>query len=105
MKKFTNYAPGARGIRTEDGLVMIEPGQSVEIDPKTIVGNLPDLGKKSDAKEDGPDAGDFDVLSAQVADLTKQVEALEGDKAKLEAANADLTKQVEALTKPADGKK
>ena len=38
MKKFTNYAPGARGIRTEEGLVMIDPGQSVEIDPKTIVG-------------------------------------------------------------------
>ena len=99
MKKFTNYAPGMRGINTDAGTVWLDPGQTVEIDPKVIVGDLPDLGKKSDdADSDGPDAGDFDILNQKVADLTKQVEALTGEK-------ADLTKQVEALTKPADTKK
>jgi hypothetical protein len=102
MKKFTNYTPGLRGINTEAGTVWIEPGQAVEIDPKLIVGAVPDLGKKSDtaADSDGPDAGDFDVLNQKVADLTKQVETLTGEKAALETANADLTKQVETLTTP-----
>jgi hypothetical protein len=90
MKKFTNYALGARGIRTEDGLVMLDPGDSVELDPKTIVGALPDLGKKGSAPVDN---GDFDALNSKVAELNKQVETLEGEK-------AELTKQVETLTKP-----
>lgn len=102
MKKFTNYMPGRRGINTDTGTVWLDPGQTVEIDPKAIIGDVPDLGKKSNASSDadGPDAGDFDVLNQKVADLTKQVEALEGEKAELTKANADLTKQVEALTKP-----
>lgn len=111
MKKFTNYALGTRGIRTEAGVVYLDPGQSAEIDPKTIVGEVPDLGKKSDAPADGPDAGDFDALTAQVSDLTRQVEALTAERdelaeagAQLAKSNADLTKQVEALTKPADKK-
>ena len=115
MKTYTNYAQGTRGIRTESGMVYIDPGKSADIDPKTIIGEVPDLGKKSDADADGPDAGDFDALTAQVADLTKQVEELEGDKAELAKTGAaaakeaeglkvqvaDLTKQVEALKKPA----
>jgi len=107
MKKFTNYAPGARGIRTESGVVYLDPGQTVEIDPKTIVGALPDLGKKSDAAADGPDAGDLDLLQRQIDDLTKQVEtltadnkALTGERDGLAKDKADLTKQVETLTKP-----
>lgn len=107
MKKFTNYTLGTRGINTDAGTVWIDPGQTVEIDPDSIVGEVPDLGKKSDAvaAPDGPDAGDFDVLNQKVAELTKQVEALEGEKADLTKANTELTKQVEALTKPADAKK
>ena len=81
MKKFTNYTPGLRGINTESGTVWIEPGQTVEIDPKDIVGSLPDLGKKAAASDDD---GEIGTLRDQVADLTKQVEA---------------------LTKPADAKK
>jgi hypothetical protein len=104
MKKYTNYAPGTRGIRTESGVVYLDPGQSAEIDPKTIVGEVPDLGKKSDLPDDGPDAGDFDVLTQKVADLAKQVEALTGERDGLKKDNADLAKQVEALTKPADKK-
>ncbi|WP_447724618.1 hypothetical protein [Sphingomonas koreensis] len=78
MKKFTNHAPGARGIRTMTGLVMLEPGESASIDPKEIVEPLPDLGS-------APIASDDDEL----------VKAVEDE-------NADLKKQVEALTKERD---
>ncbi|PZQ55769.1 MAG: hypothetical protein DI555_07010 [Novosphingobium pentaromativorans] len=102
MKKFTNYALGTRGINTKAGTVWVDPGQTVEIDPDTIVGKVPDLGKKSDAPAaDEPDAGDFDVLNAKVADLTKQVDALTTENKALAKDKADLTKQVDALTKPA----
>jgi len=94
MKEFTNYTAGPRGINTEAGTVWLEPGQSVEIDAKTIKGAIPDLGKAPAAA----DTSEIDGLKDQVADLTKQVEALTAEK-------ADLTKQVEALTKPADAKK
>ncbi|WP_234415576.1 hypothetical protein [Sphingobium yanoikuyae] len=105
MKKFTNYTPGTRGINTEAGTVWLDPGQSVEIDPKSIVGKVPDLGDKSDAASDadGPDAGDFDVLNQKVADLTKQVEALTTERDGLAKDKEDLTKQVEALTTERDG--
>lgn len=32
MAKVTNMAGGARGVRTSDGLVMVEPGQTVEVE-------------------------------------------------------------------------
>jgi hypothetical protein len=32
MTKITNTASGARGVRTKDGLVMVEPGQTVDVD-------------------------------------------------------------------------
>jgi len=99
MKKFTNYALGARGIRTESGVIYLDPGQSVEIDPKTIIGELPDLGKKPDLGN--PDAGDFDALNAKVEDLTKQVEALTAERDDLTKDKDDLTKQVESLKKSA----
>ena len=104
MKKFTNYALGARGIRTKSGVVLIDPGQTVEIDEKEIVGKLPDLGKKADAAK-SDDAGEIGALQDQIADLTKQVEALTGERDGLAKEKADLTKQVEALTKPADAKR
>ncbi|WP_395393061.1 hypothetical protein WBP07_17940 [Novosphingobium sp. BL-8A] len=106
MKKLTNYALGARGIRTRDGVVYLDPGETREFDPKTLVGELPDLGKKADAAT--TDTSEVDDLTAWVADLTKQVEALTDENAALTAERdglatdkADLTKQVEALKKPA----
>ena len=99
MKEFTNYMPGARGVNLSDGTTKwIEPGETVELDPKTIVGELPDLGKKSPRSE--ADTADLDALKDQVAELTKQVETLTAEKGEVEKANAELTKQVETLTKP-----
>jgi len=112
MKKLTNHTLGPRGVNTKGGTVWIEPGEAVEIDEKEIVGSLPDLGKKSSASAPG-ESEEVKALIAQVADLTKQVEALETEKAELaelgeesakevdalQKANADLTKQVEALKK------
>lgn len=86
MKEFTNHTPGARGINLVDGTTRwIEPGETIELDPKAIVGDVPDLGKKGAAPVDD---GDLKALKARVSDLEKE--------------NAELTKQVEELTKPAD---
>lgn len=104
MKTFTNHALGARGIRTTAGIVYLDPGQSADIDPKTIVGELPDLGKKS-SDADAGDGSEVADLKEWVADLTKQVEALTIERDGLAKDKEDLTKQVEALTKPADTKK
>lgn len=85
MKEFTNHTPGARGINLADGTTRwIEPGETVELDPKMIVGDVPDLGKKGAAPVDD---ADVKALKARVSDLEKE--------------NAELTKQVEDLTKPA----
>ncbi len=99
MKTFTNHTAGLRGINTENGMVWLEPGESAEVDPKKIKGNLPDLGK---AAKSAPavDAGELDALNAKVEELTKQVEELTKGKEDAEKANAELTKQVEELTKP-----
>jgi hypothetical protein len=99
MKKLTNYHLGPRGVNTKAGTVWIDPGQSVEIDADDIIGEVPDLGKKPGAS--ASDDGEVKALAAQVADLTKQVEALTADNKALAKDKADLTKQVEALTKPA----
>jgi hypothetical protein len=32
MTKITNTASGARGVRTDQGLVMVEPGQTVDVE-------------------------------------------------------------------------
>ena len=97
MKSYTNYTPGMRGINTADGTVWIEPGQTIELDPKTIVGALPDLGKKGSAPVDN---GDLEALNAKVTELTKQVEDLTTENKALEKDKTELTKQVEDLTKP-----
>lgn len=73
MKKFTNYTPGLRGINTDAGTVWIEPGDTVEIDAKSILGAIPDLGK---APATESDTSELDALKATVAELTKQVETL-----------------------------
>ena len=100
MKKLTNHTLGPRGVNTKGGTVWIEPGETVEIDEKEIVGALPDLGKKASASAAG-DSDDVKALTAQVADLTKQVDALTTERDGLAKDKADLTKQVDALTKPA----
>lgn len=113
MKTFTNHTVGPKGINTDEGTVWIDPGQSVELDPKKIKGKVPDLGKA--APEDESDDGDLKALKKQVTSLTKQVEDLTAEKDTLAKTGADaakeaddlkkenaaLTKQVEDLTKPA----
>lgn len=101
MKKLTNHTLGPRGVNTKGGTVWIDPGETVEIDEKEIVGALPDLGKKASASAAGDDDDDVKALTAQVADLTKQVETLTSERDGLAKDKADLTKQVDALTKPA----
>ena len=75
MKKYTNYTSGDRGVtvkaKGEDGkasseTVWIAPGQTVEIDPKTIIDPLPDLGAKP---QDEDAATEIDALRAENADL------------------------------------
>lgn len=105
MKAFTNHTAGPKGVNIIGGsTVWIDPGQTIEIDPKTIDGKVPDLGKAADASANGDD-GAVEALTAQVADLAKQVEALTTERDGLAKDKEDLTKQVEALTKPADAKK
>lgn len=98
MKKFTNYAPGTRGVTVKvegkDGgsdTVWIEPGETVSIDPKLIIEPMPDLGNKP--ADDGS-AEEIEVLTARNAEL----EGVVADQAKkIEALTADLEK----ATKPA----
>lgn len=89
MATYTNHAPGARGIRTKDGLVMLEPGQSAEIDPKAIVGNVPDLGE---AKASTDDAELVKAVEGENAALKKQVDDLIKER-------DDLKAQIEASAK------
>lgn len=102
MKKFTNHAPGARGIRTKSGLVMLDPGQTVEIDAKDIVGELPDLGKVSDASKADDDNGDMiALLEAEIADLKKAGDAQTKEVADLKKAVTDKEKEIADLKKAA----
>jgi hypothetical protein len=88
MPKLTNYTPGPRGINMKDGTtVWIEPGASADIDKNKVNGDLPDLGKESDAKADTK-AND-DALATKDARI-----------AELEAQVKDQASQIEALTKP-----
>lgn len=99
MKKFTNYAPGARGItlkpKDKDGaheIVWLEPGETASVDPARIVEPLPDLGTKADPADTAEDD--------QVAALTAERDAL---KAQVEAQVKELTSlraDLEKATKP-----
>ena len=98
MKKFTNYAPGARGVTVKldgkDGgseTIWIEPGETASIDPKLIVEPMPDLGTKP--ADDGS-ADEIEALTARNAEL----EALVEDQGK---QIATLTADLEKATKPA----
>jgi cytolysin (calcineurin-like family phosphatase) len=89
MKTLTNYTAGARGINLKSGGTRwLEPGETAEIDPKEIVGPLPDLGKKAD--QAAADTGEVDALRSQVDSLTTQL----ADSA---TANTALLQEVEAL--------
>ena len=91
MKTFTNHTPGARGINLKGGSTRwLEPGESAEIDPKEIVGDVPDLGKAA-ASTDADDAdlaAENTALTRQVADLTKERDALAAENAALKKAGA-----------------
>jgi len=82
MKKFTNYAPGPRGITLKSGdTVWLQPGQSESVDPSKIVEPLPDLGSKVEQDTSELDAltAERDELKAQVADQAKEIEGLRAD--------------------------
>ncbi|MES2289273.1 MAG: hypothetical protein V4530_05995 [Pseudomonadota bacterium] len=87
MKTFTNYQAGPRGINLKGGGThWIEPGASVDLDPKTIEGAVPDLGTEADAKSDGTSEKWIAELEAENARLTARVTELE---AKVEALDHD----------------
>jgi hypothetical protein len=98
VKSFTNHAAGPRGINLTDSTTRwVEPGETVSIDPKTIVGDLPDFGK----------AGDASGSSDENAALRKRVAELESENsvllAKLEGREpatepGPLDQSVEKLT-------
>lgn len=82
MKKFTNYAPGPRGITLKSGeTVWLQPGQSESVDPKDIVEPLPDFGNKVEQDTSELDAvtAERDELKQQVADQAKEIEGLRAD--------------------------
>lgn len=98
MKTFTNNAPGMRGIRVREGdgevVRYLDPGQSIEIDPTTIVGALPDLGKPRHGgatAEDGSVA-QIALLKSENARLTARVSELEARLSGKEEPDADLIK-------------
>lgn len=93
MKTFTNHTAGPRGFNLHNGTTLwLEPGQSAEIDPKSIVGEHPDLGKPKDDAASKDDAELVAAVQTENADLKKQV----ADQA---AKIADLTAKLEAATK------
>lgn len=102
MKKLTNHMLGPRGVNTNSGTVWIEPGQTVEIDPKEIVGELPELGKASDAsKADDDNADMIALLEAEIADLKKAGEAQTKEVADLKKSVAEKDKEIADLKKAA----
>lgn len=78
MKNFTNYAAGPRGINVKGkGTVWLDPGASVDLDPKEIVGAVPDMGKEPDAPAAAAaDADAFAAVQSENEELKKQVESL-----------------------------
>lgn len=95
MKKLTNHHDGPRGINlTNGGTRWIEPGETIEIDAKDIAGDIPDLGKPSDAPAASDDTELVDAIQAENASLKEQVDTLT-------KANAALTAKLEAATKKA----
>jgi hypothetical protein len=99
MKKLTNHTPGLRGVTlkpegkaSEHEIVWIEPGATIEVDPKRIVEPLPDLGDKPAAVDPG-EAARIETLTAENGELKAQVAA---QAKQIETLTADLEK----ATKP-----
>ena len=100
MKKFTNYAPGLRGITLkpldnegDHEIVWLAPGETASVDPKRIVEPLPDFGTKP-AETDPAEAAQAEALEAERDTYKAKVEAQAKE---LAALRADLEK----ATKPA----
>lgn len=82
MKKFTNNAPGPRGITLKNGeIVWLQPGQTESVDPKEIVEPLPDFGTEPVEDTSAADAlvAENAELKAQVAAQAKEIEGLKAD--------------------------
>lgn len=92
MKKITNHQPGPRGINlVGGGTRWVEPGETVEIDAKTIDGDLPDFGKAGEASADA--TAEIDRLKAALAAETERADVAE-------KSFADATAEIEKLTAP-----
>lgn len=90
MKTFTNHTPGARGINLKGGAThWLEPGQSVDLDPKEIVGAVPDLGK-------APTAGESADNPTEVAELRSALDAITRERDDLKTEVAELRKEAAA---------
>lgn len=95
MTKFTNYAPGPRGINLTNGTTRwLEPGETADLKKEDIAGELPDLGKESDVATANVEQ------AADLAAARAQIEALSAANAGLTAQVAEQAAQIEALTKP-----
>lgn len=89
MKKFTNHAPGTRGVLMKDGTtIFIDPGKSVEID-ETKISKLPDLGAKPARSQ------------AETDDATAEIEKLKADHATALKAEKDRADDAEKKLKDA----
>jgi len=88
MKTLTNHTIGPKGVNLKNGTTRwIEPGETIEIDDKELVGGLPDLGKPA-SKADDEDGDLIEAVETENAALKKQVEELQTKNAELQAAIA-----------------
>ena len=107
MAKFTNTAPGARGVTLKDGnTFLVEAGATFERTKAEIAEMHPDIvegdGTARHATKGSHNDGDIVSLTAKVAELEKQVADSAKVAAELAVANAkvaELEKQVDELTK------
>jgi hypothetical protein len=95
MKSFTNHTAGPKGVNLNDGSThWIEPGETVEIDPDTISGKLPDLGKPSRAADDDDD----EAYSVEAA----REEVRQAAQTHIDAINAAHAAEIDDLTARAE---
>lgn len=89
MAKYTNTAPGARGIRMKDGsTVYVDAGAVLDVDgdvedihPDIVKGDKPDAVQRQadDASTIAELRVENDDLRAEIADLTAKLASLDGD--------------------------